>query len=163
MQNWKNNSYSKTEKQCWRKPKRSQVSHSLPSLNFVLHCSFYRHTITPQKYQPYVMHKSQYWVNNGNISRNYAGGGGGGGGGLTGPLWRNWNSLGSASISVAVHQLSVPASPQMSRRLQWQWRVSTNSKHWSTTSFLQPLPYLVTSQVPENCQLTSSFSLVLKQ
>ena len=38
-----------------------------------------------------------------------------------------------------------------------------NSKHWFTTAFLQPLPYLVTSQVPENCQLTSSFSLVLKQ
>ena len=28
---------------------------------------------------------------------------------------------------------------------------------------LQPLPYLVTSEVPENCQLTSSFSFVLKQ
>ena len=40
---------------------------------------------------------------------------------------------------------------------------AANSKHWFTTSFLQPLPYLVTSQVPENCQLTSSFSLVLKQ
>ena len=33
----------------------------------------------------------------------------------------------------------------------------TNSKHWFTTSFLQPLPYLVTPQVPENCQLTSIF------
>ena len=33
----------------------------------------------------------------------------------------------------------------------------SNSKHWFTTSFLQPLPYLVTSQVPENSQLTSSF------
>ena len=32
-----------------------------------------------------------------------------------------------------------------------------NSKHWFTTSFLQPLPYLVTSQIPENCQLTSIF------
>ena len=32
-----------------------------------------------------------------------------------------------------------------------------NSKHWFTTAFLQPLPYLVTPQVPENCQLTSSF------
>ena len=39
----------------------------------------------------------------------------------------------------------------------------TNSKHWFTTSFLQPLPYLVTSYVAENCQLMSSFSLVLKQ
>ena len=38
-----------------------------------------------------------------------------------------------------------------------------NSKHWFATSFLQPLPYLVTPQVPENCQLTSSFLLVLKQ
>jgi len=32
-----------------------------------------------------------------------------------------------------------------------------NSKHWFTTSFLQPLPYLVTPQVAENCQLTSRF------
>ena len=32
-----------------------------------------------------------------------------------------------------------------------------NSKHWFTTSFLQPLPYLVTPKVSENCQLTSSF------
>ena len=31
----------------------------------------------------------------------------------------------------------------------------SNSKHWFTTSFLQPLPYLVTPQGPENCQLTS--------
>ena len=38
-----------------------------------------------------------------------------------------------------------------------------NSRHWFTTSFLQPLPYLVTPSGPENCQLTSSFSLVLKQ
>ena len=35
-----------------------------------------------------------------------------------------------------------------------------NSKHWFTTSFLQPLPYLVTPQVPENCQRTSSFVVV---
>ena len=32
-----------------------------------------------------------------------------------------------------------------------------NSKRWFTTSFLQPLPYLVTPWGPENCQLTSSF------
>ena len=32
-----------------------------------------------------------------------------------------------------------------------------NCKHWFTTSFLQPLPYLATPQGPENCQLTSSF------
>ena len=38
-----------------------------------------------------------------------------------------------------------------------------NSKHWFTTSFLQPLPYFVTPLGPENCQLTSSFLLVLKQ
>ena len=38
----------------------------------------------------------------------------------------------------------------------------SNSKHWFTTSFLQPLPYLVTSQVPENCQLTSSFFVVVQ-
>ena len=38
-----------------------------------------------------------------------------------------------------------------------------NSKHRFTTPFLQPLPYLVTSQVPGNYQLMSSFSLVLKQ
>ena len=30
-----------------------------------------------------------------------------------------------------------------------------------TTSFLQPLPYLVTPQVSENCQLMSSFLLVV--
>ena len=32
---------------------------------------------------------------------------------------------------------------------------------WFTTSFLQPLPYLVTPQGPENCQLTSSVLLEL--
>ena len=32
-----------------------------------------------------------------------------------------------------------------------------DSKHWLTTSFLQPLPYLVTPSGPVNCQLTSSF------
>ena len=32
-----------------------------------------------------------------------------------------------------------------------------HSKHWFTTSFLQPLPYLVTPLFPENCRLTSSF------
>ena len=37
------------------------------------------------------------------------------------------------------------------------------SKHWFTTSLLQPLPYLVTPSGPENCQLKSSFLLVLKQ
>ena len=31
-------------------------------------------------------------------------------------------------------------------------RYRADSKHWFTTSFLQPLPYLVTPQVPENCQ-----------
>ena len=35
--------------------------------------------------------------------------------------------------------------------------VGPNSKHWFTTSFLQPLLYLVTPLGPENCQLTSSF------
>ena len=34
---------------------------------------------------------------------------------------------------------------------------SPNSKHWFTTAFLQPLLYIVTPKVPENCQLTSSF------
>ena len=44
------------------------------------------------------------------------------------------------------------------------WTLFANSKHWFTTSFQQPLPYLVTPQGPENCQLTSSFFLlVLKQ
>ena len=46
-------------------------------------------------------------------------------------------------------------------KAQTSW--SPNSKHWFTTSFLQPLPYLVTPLVPKNCQLTSSFLLVLKQ
>ena len=36
-------------------------------------------------------------------------------------------------------------------------RVHPNSKHWFTTSFLQPLPYLITPLGPENCQITSSF------
>ena len=39
----------------------------------------------------------------------------------------------------------------------WPTDMVPNSKHRFTTSFLQPLPYLVTPQVPENCQLTSSF------
>ena len=38
--------------------------------------------------------------------------------------------------------------------------LAANSKHWFTTSFLQPLPYLVMPQGPENCQLTSSFFFV---
>ena len=33
----------------------------------------------------------------------------------------------------------------------------SNSKHWFTTSFLQPLPYLVTPSGRENGQLMSSF------
>ena len=37
-------------------------------------------------------------------------------------------------------------------------RCVPDSKYWFTTSFLQPLPYLVTPQGPENCQLTSSSS-----
>ena len=37
------------------------------------------------------------------------------------------------------------------------WGAVTNSKHWFTTSFLQPQPYLVTPKDPQNCQLTSSF------
>ena len=41
--------------------------------------------------------------------------------------------------------------------------VQSNAKHWFTPSFLQPLPYLVTPQGPENCQLTSSFLLMFKQ
>ena len=40
-------------------------------------------------------------------------------------------------------------------------RLDSNSKRWFTTTFLQPLPYLVTPLGPENCQLTSSFVLVL--
>ena len=35
-----------------------------------------------------------------------------------------------------------------------------NSKHWFTTSFLQPLPYFVTPWGPEDCQLTSNFFVV---
>ena len=36
--------------------------------------------------------------------------------------------------------------------------LESSSKYWFTTSFLQPLLYLVTSQVPKNCQrATSSF------
>ena len=35
--------------------------------------------------------------------------------------------------------------------------MGANSKHWFTTSFLQPLPYLVTPLGPKNCQLTSIF------
>ena len=34
-----------------------------------------------------------------------------------------------------------------------QLSTDANSKHWFTTSYLQPLPYLVTPQGPENCQL----------
>ena len=40
-----------------------------------------------------------------------------------------------------------------------QFTVSLNSKQWVTTSFLQPVPYLVTPSVPQNCRLTSSFSV----
>ena len=53
-------------------------------------------------------------------------------------------------------------SPTTSNALRYT-TASPNSKHWFTTSFLQPLPYLVTPQGPENCQLTSSFLLVPKQ
>ena len=37
----------------------------------------------------------------------------------------------------------------------------SNSKHWFTTSFLQPLPHLVTPQGQENYQITSSFVVVV--
>ena len=41
-----------------------------------------------------------------------------------------------------------------------QARATTNSQHWFTTSFLQPLPYLVTPKGPENsvfrCRSNSS-------
>ena len=46
--------------------------------------------------------------------------------------------------------------------LPW-WLHGSNSKHWFTTSFLQPLPVFSHAIGPENCQLTSSFWLVLKQ
>ena len=39
----------------------------------------------------------------------------------------------------------------------WERASIPNSKHWFTTSFHQPLPYLFTPQGPENCQLTNSF------
>ena len=45
----------------------------------------------------------------------------------------------------------------------WQGPSTSDSKHWFPTSFLQPLPYLVTPQVPVNCQLTSNFLLVEHQ
>ena len=40
-------------------------------------------------------------------------------------------------------------------------RMPPNSKHWFTTSFLQPLPCLVTPTGPENCQLTSIYFLFI--
>ena len=40
---------------------------------------------------------------------------------------------------------------------RWSLELIAEPKHWFTTSFLQPLPYWVTPQGPENCQLTSSF------
>ena len=39
----------------------------------------------------------------------------------------------------------------------WPTCLHANSKHWFTKPFVQPLPYLVTPQGPENCQLTSRF------
>ena len=60
----------------------------------------------------------------------------------------------------------IPLSDLPARVAQWlenprhfskERSVRPNSKHWFTTSFLQPLAYLVTPQGPENCQLTSSF------
>ena len=65
------------------------------------------------------------------------------------------------SLMCAPHPLWHKQSETVGKELESA--IWTRSKHWFTTSFLQPLPYLVTSYVPENCQLTSSFSLVLKQ
>ena len=41
-------------------------------------------------------------------------------------------------------------------------RCRVHSKHWFTTSFLKPLPYLVTPKGPENCRLTSRCLLVVR-
>ena len=71
-----------------------------------------------------------------------------------------------------LRQRHVPSSEDSSPFLEGRCRYTSlswlktvpasNSKHWFTTSFLHPLPELITTQVSENCQLTDSFSLVLK-
>ena len=69
-----------------------------------------------------------------------------------------------ATLIIGVSGRKAESCPHKRRRGRGGGRVGrdTNSKHWFTTSFLQPLRYLVTPQGPENCQLTS-FSLMLKQ
>ena len=95
-------------------------------------------------------------------------------------LYQNSNPGIQPLIQIHLHRSSDDSSPSAERpwprwdvphtlRQEHQeawavsWGVLSNSRHWFTTSFLQPLPYLVTPLGPENCQLTSSFWLVLRQ
>ena len=69
-------------------------------------------------------------------------------------------------VIVPIINIIVPITIKVSlqrHRTHYPTSHTPNSKHWFTTSFHKPLPYLVTPWVPENCQLTSSFLLVLKQ
>ena len=81
-----------------------------------------------------------------------------------------WLDLTPISLSTQRPLSCLPFSPLvlvLSESLTEQVQTtSQNSKHWFTTSFLQPRPYLVTQDRVKKtqCQLTSSFSrLVLKQ
>ena len=85
----------------------------------------------------------------------------------SGAVWKSrWTSWAPVPNEPTV---SVDVKQHFTIKLQRLTKVTktttdmTNSKHWFTTSFLQPLPYLVTPQGSENCQLTSNVLLVLKQ
>ena len=92
------------------------------------------------------------------ISRGSAGGGdgGGGGGGGSGGLivWL-------PCAGVCTYNSLPPMCKVMNVLFSFGDWVQTptlyNSKHWFTTSILQPLPQLITPQVSKNCQLTDSF------
>ena len=66
----------------------------------------------------------------------------------------------SVCVCVCVHTQLCVCVWERERQCVCVWdyvcMCDSNSRHWFTTSFLQPLPYLVTSWGPENCQLTSS-------
>ena len=73
----------------------------------------------------------------------------------SGRVWRKVPESDARSAGL-VHILSdhrFPAPfPSNSACLNSLRHYEPNSKHWFTTSFLQPLPYLVTPQGQENCQ-----------
>ena len=88
---------------------------------------------------------------------------GGGGGGPAGLGVGVGGGGGRAMPSIGLrHPSSGTKVPESDARPDWGGR-DGDKLQALVYDILQPLPYLVTPEGPENCQLTNSFSLVLKQ